>query len=60
MMLVAALGKIPRFFCRFLALSSSSSSPVPSPDPTLASPRNEPVKMSPVGKNNQKKRKIMI
>lgn len=41
---VATLGNMPRFFCRFLLLSSSSSSPVPSPEPMLASPRNEPEK----------------
>uniref|UniRef100_A0A6B0UVL3 Putative secreted protein n=1 Tax=Ixodes ricinus TaxID=34613 RepID=A0A6B0UVL3_IXORI len=41
MMLVATLGKMPRFFWRFLPLSSSSSSPVPSPEPTLASPCGE-------------------
>ena len=34
MMFVATLGKMPRFFCRFLALSSRSSSP---PDPMLLS-----------------------
>ena len=33
MMLVAALGKIPLFFCRFLSVSSSVS-PAPSSDPT--------------------------
>lgn len=39
-MFVAALGNMPRFFCRlFLFRSSSSSSPVPSPDPSDASPR---------------------
>lgn len=43
MMLVATLGKIPLFFCLFLARSSSSSSPVPSPEPTEASPKNDPV-----------------
>lgn len=42
-MLVATLGKMPRFFWRFLFRSSSSSSPVPSPDPTDASPRKDPV-----------------
>ena len=42
MILVAVLGKMPRFFCRFLFRSSSSSSPVPSPDPRDASPRYEP------------------
>lgn len=38
MILVATLGKMPRFFCLFeLARSSESSSAVPSPDPTLLS-----------------------
>lgn len=34
--LVATLGKMPRFFWFFLPFDSSSSSPVPSPLPTLA------------------------
>jgi len=38
MMLVAILGKMPRFFCRLAALfASESSSAVPSPDPILLS-----------------------
>lgn len=36
MMFVATLGKMPRFFCLFLSLSGSSSSPVPG-DATLLS-----------------------
>ena len=37
-MLVAILGKMPRFFCRLAALlASESSSAVPSPDPILLS-----------------------
>lgn len=41
-MFVATLGNIPRFFWRFLLRSSSSSSPVPSPEPMLASPKKDP------------------
>lgn len=33
---VATFGNMPRFFWFFLPFESSSSSPVPSPDPTLA------------------------
>lgn len=36
MMFVATFGKMPRFFCLFLSLSGSSSSPVPG-DATLLS-----------------------
>ncbi len=38
MMLVATLGKIPRFFCRFFSLSGSSSSPVPGEATLLSRP----------------------
>lgn len=38
MMLVATLGKMPRFFCRFLSLSGSSSSPVPGEATLLSKP----------------------
>lgn len=38
MMLVATFGKIPRFFCRFLSLSGSSSSPVPGEATLLSNP----------------------
>lgn len=38
MMLVATLGKMPRFFWRFLSLSGSSSSPVPGEATLLSKP----------------------
>lgn len=50
MMLVATLGKMPRFFCLFLSLSGSSSSPVPG-DATLLSKPSPGRKPNP-GLNN--------
>lgn len=76
MMLVATLGKIPRFFCLFLSLSGSSSSPVPG-DATLLSKPSPGRKPNPglnnipdqitdldfnslILKQNQKKRKLQL
>lgn len=50
MMFVATLGKMPRFFCLFLSLSGSSSSPVPG-DATLLSKPSPGRKPNP-GLNN--------
>src|SRR4029434_9003345 len=41
MMLVATLGKMPRFFCLFFSLSGSSSSPVPGEATLLSRPSPE-------------------
>lgn len=38
MIFVATLGKMPLFFCRFLSLSGSSSSPVPGEATLLSKP----------------------